>query len=212
MMIADDHRVVAESLGVLLARWLDVVAIVDNLADVIPTVERLRPDVAVLDLSFGPAGTCIPLIKPLIDAAPDCRVVILTAHDSAALADNARAAGASRFVAKSASPEEVRRNIEEALGVSGGTRRRPGAEPDEDIPDVGINPFGLSQREAAVLLRMYRGMKQVDIAADIGVATKTVEYYRKRASGKVGIARTPLLLRWVGEREQALEKIAADAG
>lgn len=216
ILIADDHVVVAASLGALLDRWFDVVSIVGQLDDIVPEAGRLHPDAAVLDYSFGSAGNCIPVIPPLLAAVPTCRVVVLTAHDSAALAETAVAAGASSFVSKTASPEELRLAIELALrrGAVASTSRRSTApiwhEPRasrRDSPVVGPGPCGLTAREASVLLHIYSGQKQADIATELGVAAKTVEYYRHTAGKRLGITRLPLLLRWVGEHRVELEKM-----
>src|SRR5262249_22092697 len=122
VLLADDHRVVAEGLRSLLDPSFDVVGIVSDGREVLSVVKLLDPEVVVLDISM-------PCLNG-IEAAPQMRamnlrakVIFLTMHREVTYAARALEAGASGFVLKHSAATELITAIQESL--KGGTYITP---------------------------------------------------------------------------------------
>lgn len=108
VLLVDDHDIVRESL-----RWLleDVatVEVVGEAAEVQSAVVlagRLDPDIVLLDLSM-PGGGGLAAIAGLQEAAPKCRVVVLTSFATGTEVAAALAAGAAGFLLKARTRQEL---------------------------------------------------------------------------------------------------------
>lgn len=97
VLLADDHRVVAEGLKQLLTEDFEVLEIVENGRALVREAERLRPDVIVADISM-PRLNGIDALVQLKQKDPDVRVVFLTMHQEVAYARRALQATPSRAV------------------------------------------------------------------------------------------------------------------
>lgn len=106
MVLAEDHAGVAEQLRSLLAPEFDVVATVANGHALIRAVEADRPDVVVTDIIM-PGLDGIAATAELVARCPDTRVVLVTVHDDAELAERGYAAGALGFVTKHRAGQEL---------------------------------------------------------------------------------------------------------
>ena len=102
VLVVDDHAMVRASLSELLSDEDDL-TVVGECADgseVVEAVERLRPDVVLMDLSM-PGMNGLVATEALRAVRPDQRVVVFTGDDVGVRTD-AQAAGANAFVSKSA--------------------------------------------------------------------------------------------------------------
>jgi DNA-binding NarL/FixJ family response regulator len=114
LVIAEDHALVAAGLRVMLEPAHEVVDIVANGMDVMAVVERLRPDLVLLDISL-PGRSGMDVGRDLAALRPKVPFVMLTMHADPIYADEAIALGASGFVLKMATPEELRFAIAQVL-------------------------------------------------------------------------------------------------
>jgi DNA-binding NarL/FixJ family response regulator len=99
VLIADDYPGMSSGLERLLAPDCDVVGTVADGRAVFEAVQRLQPDVVVLDLNM-PHINGIDACRQITEANPLVRVLILTASNDPALTEAARAAGAFAFISK----------------------------------------------------------------------------------------------------------------
>jgi two-component system response regulator NreC len=108
VVLADDHALMRRSLRLLLddEQDFDVVAEAGDLAAAERAVERLRPDVLVLDRRM-PGGSSIDLIRSLRHRAPQTQIVVLTMEQNPAFARSALAAGAVGFAVKELADTEL---------------------------------------------------------------------------------------------------------
>src|SRR5215831_4808042 len=106
VLLADDHRMVAEGLKALLADEFELVGVVEDGRAMISAAERLRPEVIVADITM-PLLNGIDALVRLRKSHPEIKVVFLTMHQNAAYARRALEAGASAFVVKNSAPEEL---------------------------------------------------------------------------------------------------------
>jgi DNA-binding NarL/FixJ family response regulator len=114
ILIADDHRLFAESLMSALSEdeRIDVIGIAENGQQAVETALELRPDVILMDLMM-PVVDGFDATRRLREAGSDARILILTGTDEIG-AENALAAGASGFVRKEQSLHELKQVLFEA--------------------------------------------------------------------------------------------------
>ncbi len=114
VLLADDHRMMAEGIKALLPDEFELVGIVEDGRAMIEAAERLRPDVIVADVAM-PNLNGFEALTRLRKSHPNIKVVFLTMHQNAAYARRALDAGASGFVVKHSAPEELVLAIHAAL-------------------------------------------------------------------------------------------------
>jgi DNA-binding NarL/FixJ family response regulator len=114
ILIADDHRLFAESLMSALSEdeRIDVIGIAENGQQAVETALELRPDVILMDLMM-PVVDGFDATRRLREAGSDARILILTGTDEIG-AENALAAGASGFIRKEQSLVELKQVLFEA--------------------------------------------------------------------------------------------------
>ena len=146
-LVADDNAVVRDGL----VRLLDVVpdvSVVASCADgdeVVTAAERTHPDVVVLDLVMPRVGG-LEAAARLLAVQPDTRVVILTAHLSAAAVREARRLGVAGYLLKDDDPLELPHHIRRVAG--GGTAWHPAAVAEGDLPFLTETEFPDTHRDA----------------------------------------------------------------
>ena len=115
VLVADDHRVLRQVITEVLEQQpdLEVVGEAEDGEDAVEQVERLHPDVVLMDVSM-PRISGIEATRRIVAQAPDVRVIGLSSHDR----DMARTlleAGAVGYASKDAFPEELVAIIREAV-------------------------------------------------------------------------------------------------
>lgn len=174
-LVVDDHPVTHLGCRRLLARLgYDPVLEAGDAAAACRQLERVKADLIVLDLGLPGIGG-LQLIRLALDRAPAVRILVFSMTASPALAAQALAAGASGFLAKSASPEDflvaVRRleggqiylAPDFAIDVAAFSLRRGGEK-----------AAALSPREHQILRLLGEGLGYKEIADAIHVSYKTV--------------------------------------
>jgi two-component system response regulator NreC len=197
VMIADDHAILRSGLKMLINSQADmeVVSEASNGEQAVQAARETKPDVALMDLTMPPAaGTSA--IQEIARAFPGTRVLVLTMHDDPAYLRAVLAAGAWGYVLKRSVDAEllaairaVRRGgifidpgmasvFVQDLLVRRGGKDRSGKDQPKKI---------LSDRELQVLGLVARGFSSPQIAKQIFLSVKTVETYRSRFAGKLGL-------------------------
>ncbi len=203
LLIADDHAVVAEGLALVLRPYFDVVGIVQELAGVEPTVLAVRPQVVLLDITFG-KESAIPVLRTLRqELGVESRFVMLTAHDSPALAHASFDAGAHGFILKGSAGQDLRLAIEAAAA---GRRYAPEhlAVPEvapvvERRRKIQVGGVTLTRRQLDVLTLIRAGVERREIAQRLGLTVKGIEYNVATVKELTGIPRLLDLIRWLDE-------------
>lgn len=190
ILIADDHKIIAEGIKRLLAPYFDIAGIVEDGRELVSAASRLRPDVVIADISM-PMLNGIEAVRQIKKSHEEIKVVFLTMHPDVTYALNAYKAGASGYVLKHSAPDELVTAIKEAL--SGRTYITPliaskllQAYSDEAVnPSVVFDNFTPRQRE--VLQLLVEGHSVKEIAAILDISIKTVEYHKYRMMEDLGI-------------------------
>ena len=181
VLLADDHRMMAEGLKALLPDEFELVGIVEDGRAMIEAAERLRPDVIVADVAM-PNLNGFEALTRLRKSHPKIKVVFLTMHQNAAYARRALNAGASGFVVKHSAPEELVVAIHAAL--KGETFITPSltkqvveeAETGARGDDEGAKALTSRQRE--ILQLLVKGRSAKEIAGDLAISARTVEFHK----------------------------------
>ena len=106
VLLADDHRLIAEGLKSLLSTDFDVVGVVEDGRALVEAAKKFRPDVIVADISMPHLNGIDALLRMKKDDK-SVRVVFLTMHPEVAYARRALDAGALGYVLKHSAPAEL---------------------------------------------------------------------------------------------------------
>lgn len=208
LLLVDDHNVMRAGLRTLFEREADmeVVAESSSAADALNRAAAVEPDVIVLDLTM-PGGGSLDLIRMLRGLQRAPQVLILTMHDDPAYARSALAIGASGYVVKTISEQELIAAVR-AIGqgkmvvdLDDQALTASVFGPAGLVQAKGRRPaFGqLSKRELEVLRLLGKGHANLAIAAHLDVSPKTVATYRARIGEKLGLKSTADFVRYVTE-------------
>ena len=200
LLLADDHSLLCEGLRAILEPDNDSVAIVHDGNDVVPAVERFAPDIAVLDISLsGRDG--LALARELHGSHPSLRLMMLTMHSDRLYADEALRAGALGFVLKLASGSELRFAVAEVMAgrtyVTPLLAKATGA-PAPDVAGASLvtDRPPLTARQREVLQLMARGLTNAEVAQELGLSDKAVEFHKTRIKKALGLSSNAALLRY----------------
>jgi DNA-binding NarL/FixJ family response regulator len=188
VVLADDQRVVREGLATLLRLLpgIDVLAVASDGEEAIAVVERLRPDVVLMDLRM-PRCDGVEATRRLRERAPDSKVIVLTTYADDRSVLEALRAGARGFLTKDAGAEEIEHAI--AAVVRGEAAIDPAVQHHlvEAVAATPELPHGLTRREAEVLTLIAEGLSNAEIAARLVVSEATVKSHINHLFTKTGV-------------------------
>ncbi|HTY43432.1 MAG TPA: response regulator transcription factor [Thermoanaerobaculia bacterium] len=202
VLIADDHRMMAEGLKRLLAPHFEIVGLFRDGQELLAAASKLQPDVAVIDIAM-PRLNGLQAIARLLEISPGTRIVVITMHGEPSYARSALREGALGFVLKASAPEDLIAAIRSALAgrvfVS-----------DEIASELG-GPGGLSgrgrapgmvltRRQTEVLRLLAAGKAAKEVAAVLGVSIRTVEFHKYKLMETLGIHSVAELVRFAFEQ------------
>jgi DNA-binding NarL/FixJ family response regulator len=188
VVLADDQRVVREGLASLLGLLpdIEVVGTASDGEEAIALVERLRPDVVLMDLRM-PRCDGVAATRRLREQGSTTKVVVLTTYADDRSVVEALRAGARGFLTKDAGAEEIARAI--AAVVRGDAAIDPAVQhhlvaavaAQPELPD------GLTPREGEVLTLIAQGLSNGEIAARLFVSEATVKSHVNHLFAKTGV-------------------------
>ncbi|WP_246022877.1 response regulator [Cognatilysobacter terrigena] len=175
IVLADDHRLVAEGVQRLLQDEFELVACVASGAALLDAVRQYAPDLVVTDLAM-PDRNGLSVMRELRDGGITVPFVFLTMHAEPALAEQALRAGASGYVLKSSAGEELLRAIHAVRG--GRTYITPTLAAHVIAAPVHGRKQALTEKQKQVLQLVCAGLRSKQVAAELGVSVRTVESHR----------------------------------
>jgi len=199
VLLADDHRIVAEGLKSLLSRDFELVGVAEDGRALVEAALRLRPDVIVADITM-PHLNGIDALHALKKHDPRARVVFLTMHPEVAYARRALEAGALGYVLKHSAPEELVMAVRAAL--EGKTFVTPALAgelvhalrsggPASDDPASALTP-----RQREILQLMAEGRTAKEIADTLSISSRTVEFHKYRMMESLNVKTSADLIRF----------------
>ena len=203
VLLADDHRMVAEGLKTLLSPDFDLVGMVEDGAALVEAARVLRPDVIVADIGM-PRLNGFEALAELRKGDPGVRVVFLTMHQEAAYARRALESGALGFVLKHSAPDELVTAIRAALegktyvtpSLAGALQRTSTRSPET----VTESEATLSARQREILQFLADGRSAKEIARRLNISHRTVEFHKYHMMDSLGLRSTAQLVRWAIKR------------
>jgi len=194
VVLADDHAVVRSGLKAVLgaARDIDVVGEASNGREAITLVNRLNPDVVIMDLTMAEMDG-MTATKTIAEQGSAARVLVLTMHTEEEYLVQVLQAGAAGYIVKSAADREL---VDAVRTVARGevyvqptaarvlarglTQKDPHAEERARFEK-------LTEREQDVLKMVAQGYTAPEIGAKLYISPKTVDTYKQRINEKLGL-------------------------
>lgn len=152
----------------------------------IAAIQRLQPDVVLLDIAMpGPSG--IDVARTIRRADPDTRILVLSSIDRPDIIEQALDAGVNGYLLKDFVLGELQQALEMVL--SGQSYLSPKIQGMSRRPGLGGNGNGtlLTPRQTEILRLVASGRTTKEIARDLGISPKTVEFHRGRLMERIGV-------------------------
>ena len=191
LIIADDHRMVAEGVQHILDEDFDLLDIVADGDALVDAVQRLQPDLVVADINM-PRCNGMDALKRLRQAGFDTRFVFLTMHMEPALAVAALRAGARGYILKNSAGEDLRNAAQQVM--AGATYVTP-ALGARYISGQMTDMRNLTSKQLQVLRLVGEGLRSKQIALQLGLSVRTVEAHKYTMMQVLGVHSTLELVR-----------------
>jgi DNA-binding NarL/FixJ family response regulator len=200
ILIADDHAVMRAGLRELLGQRgsIQIVGEAEDGDKAIEMVASTPADILLLDVSM-PGPPFLDVLQRVRDRAPNLRVLVLTMHPEDQFAARALRAGASGYLTKSRTPDEL---LEAVTRIARGGRfisstlaERLASQLDGDFTAAPHEK--LSDREMEVLLLLGAGNTVKQAAESLRLSVKTVSTFRARLIRKMGFATNADIVQYV---------------
>ena len=197
VVLADDHTIFRTALKELLHRAAPEVTVVGEASsgdEAVELVERLRPEIIVMDLEM-PRGDGLTATRTLVDGGLAVSVLILTMHTEEERLLPLLRAGARGYLAKDVAERElvdairavaagdifVQPRVARLLAASSTPAHEHSVSPRDQFTT-------LSEREQSVLHLVAEGFNGPEIGVQLGISPKTVDTYKQRIQDKVGLS------------------------
>jgi DNA-binding NarL/FixJ family response regulator len=197
ILLVDDNELFRTGVGRILAGEADLHVIGEMPAtdDAIALAQRESPDIVVLDVEMR-AAQAEQYLDRLLQASPMSKVVVLTMREEPAMIRRLLAAGIRAYMLKSATRDELLASLRAMaagsdrtiISVSQSTLRELDAGRAGDQPVRSRGSPLLSARELEVLARLAHGMRNAQIARQLGIAEGTVKRHLTNIYTKLGAA------------------------
>jgi DNA-binding NarL/FixJ family response regulator len=186
-MVVDDHPIVRQGLVSVLEDEddLEVVGAADSAVEALRMVQRLRPDVMLLDLEM-PELDGVDAIPQLLAAMPGLGVLVFTAYDTDERVLGAVRAGARGYLLKGASAEEIARGIRTVHSGGSYLEPRVASKLMAEVTSPRRAAGGLSEREREVLRLVAEGLPTKQIARNLSISERTVKFHVTSIFHKLG--------------------------
>ena len=188
LALVENNQALLQRLVETITRFDDfsVIASHSQPQEALRALPGIRPDVVLMDIQMSPVDgiSCVARLKPRM---PETEFVMLTAFGDSERVFGALAAGASGYLMKSASSDELHAALRDV--VAGGVPL------DADVARKIIQSFRvsspgdepLSKRESDVLTLLSQGMLYKEIAEELGVGYSTVNSHVKQIYRKLRV-------------------------
>ena len=207
VLVVDDHALHRDGTRQILEAHPDLEVVGDAASGevALALVNQLHPDVVLLDIRL-PGMNGIEVARQLTRDHPAVRVLMVSAYDEDEYVRGALEAGAAGYLRKTAPGKEL---VQAVRAVAGGasvlqsglaarlliSSRQPEQGPDD-----------LSERELAVLRLLAEGLHNREVAAQLGISSRTVDRHCDNIYAKLGVgSRTEAVVRAISTKLLTVE-------
>jgi len=206
ILLADDHPIVRRSLRNLLEAEADfqIVGEAEDGLEAVEAVERLQPDVLVLDLMMpGLNGLDVALQTEKL--SPNTKIIILSMYSTEAYVQQALRNGANGYVLKKSSPDELVQAVREVIAgrpfLSRTLSVRAIESYRQQAQEIPPEPYDdLTKREREVFHLAAEGHTNAEIADRLSISPRTVEMHRSNFMEKLQLKNQAELVRYAFQR------------
>jgi DNA-binding NarL/FixJ family response regulator len=196
IILADDHRILADGLASLLSPYFDLLSVVFDGLALLDEVRKLNPDIVVADIEM-PTFTGMDALHQIKKEGMKSKVIFLTMHAEPQVVRAALDAGASGYLLKESAGEELITAIREVMKghiyISPAITKELLAiinEPNQKSRQQ------LTPRQRQVLLLIAEGQTMKEVAAILKISARTVETYKYEMMRNLGVKTTAELIRY----------------
>ena len=200
ILIADDHKLIRETWTYILNRdaRFKVIGSCSNSEEAVKMSEQKHPNVVLMDINMVPFSG-IEATRQIREVSPETRIIGVTMHSQPAYAKKMMQQGASGYVTKNSSREEM---VNAIIEVSKGNKFVC-EEMKELISESTEAPSSLSaintltEREMDVINLIRQGSSSKDISAKLEISIKTVEVHRHNILKKLKLKNAASLIHFM---------------
>ena len=189
LLIADDHRLVAEGIRALLPHDITCCGIATTIAETEALLSLHRPDLLLLDIAM-PDGDSLDALPRLRAASPTSKVVVLTMYAEQAVVQRAMKAHADGYLLKTTDAGELAEAIQTTMQGINYISREVRTQVSGDVA-----PPALTPREREVLRLIVEGLTMKEISERLFLGFETIHSYTKYLRQKLGCNNTASLVR-----------------
>jgi two-component system nitrate/nitrite response regulator NarL len=197
VLIVDDHVLVRAGLDAILKfeEDIEVVGEAANGLEALDKVKTTSPEVVLMDIRM-PIMDGFDATKKIRDMYPSVHVLGLTQHEDVEYVDRMMSQGARGLVLKSCALDELKQAIRTVY--QGGHFISPRISANPAVQSTAGNPVGISftVRESEVLQLVAAGYNNQQMAEELGISVRTIEFHRANLCEKLGVHDTVELLNY----------------
>ena len=193
ILLVDDHALVRYGIAQLINRQPDMVVCGEEEAasNALRAIEKLKPDLVIADISLKDSSG-LELMRNIKAQYSGLPVLVVSAHDETVYAEIAFRAGALGYLMKQEALDKIitaiRRVLTGNIYVSDALGARMLQQQVRGKPDLQQSPVqGLSDRELEVFQMIGQWKKTGEIAQELHLSIKTIEYYREQIKKKLNL-------------------------
>jgi len=193
VLLVDDHAVVRFGIGQLINRENDlhVCGEEEDASKALTAINNLKPDLVIADISLKDSSG-LELMRNIKAQYPKLPILVVSAHDESIYAEIAFRAGALGYLMKEEALERVITAIRRVLGgaiyVSEPLAAKMLQRQVRGQTDINQSPVqSLSDREMEVFQLIGQWKKTREIAEELHLSIKTIEYYREQIKRKLDL-------------------------
>ena len=206
IIIVDDHKIFRVGLEAILncIENVNVIGDVENSTELFQLLRKTEPDILFMDVNLG-AENGIDLTRKVVARYADILVIAITSSDEVNNFNDMLEAGASAFLLKNASEQELQKAINEVIkGNYYFSREFLFLAKKFSIKPKKKVKIQLSEREKEVLNLICQGYSNQEIAAKIDLSVHTVDSHRRNLLNKTSARNTASLV-MIAFRDELLD-------
>lgn len=199
IIIVDDHQLIREAWTAILANvpHVEVVGAAESTAEAVEMTLKHRPEIVLMDINLKESNG-FDATEQITNTLPKTRIIGLSLHDDVALVKKFLAKGASGYLSKNTSKEELLTAIDavmkDELYLGMEIREKLNASSGQ------LPQSDLTGKEIEIVQLIGRGLTSREIADQLFVSVRTIETHRYNILKKLNIPNAAQLSSWAKEK------------